>query len=132
MIAFLSVQAAPQQGLHNAAALPVQLSDAAVAAPGMAHPQQPALAPLMPLQGTAGVFVLSIEILPLTGRRYEHFLGPRQDTHEILQTRGGDTCVFCHATECLAPRLKAMTPLRPTFWLRAVVPPSLNGCIGMQ
>ncbi|CAL5224399.1 g7081 [Coccomyxa viridis] len=44
----------PQQVPYNAAAMPVQMVKASLAAPGPAYLQQPALVPLVPLQGSAG------------------------------------------------------------------------------
>lgn len=50
----LQLQVVPQQMPYNAAAVPAQISSVSLAGPGIIYPEQPALVPLVPFQGTAG------------------------------------------------------------------------------
>ncbi len=61
LIASPVLQVAPQQAPYNAAAVPGRMAKVSLAASGVAYPQQPALVPLVPLQGTAG---MSLPIAP--------------------------------------------------------------------
>ena len=56
LTASLLLQVVPQQVPYNAAAaVPAQMAKVSLAAPGVSYLQQPALVPLVPLQGTAGL-----------------------------------------------------------------------------
>ena len=72
MTTILLLQATPQPVPYTVAAMPGQMANASLATPGAGYPQQPALVPLVPLQGTPGSSMPIPWPLSLTGRSSGH------------------------------------------------------------
>ena len=91
MLGSCLLQVSPQQVPYNAAAMPVQMVKASLAAPGPAYLQQPALVPLVPLQGSAGPSLL---LAP----EWYRVLGPKLSRN---LNEGGNVAILCkYACAC--------------------------------